>query len=139
MNALFTLLDFLTAMFVGNVWPLTLIFVALVILRQLREELSPIISNVVRGVANSAQSNATAYAIAIMFGLSASLSAFYDVFSGLDRAAFDALSVHQYLALVAKVMNPFIVAVLAYATQNKDRLTSKPPGDTKPPFPVPTQ
>jgi hypothetical protein len=101
------------------VWPLAFILVALFALRQAGEAIQPIASSIVKGVAQNAGSNATAYAIAIMFGLSASLSAFYDVFNELTKSAFDVLSFHQYLALWAKVANPFVVAVLAYATQNK--------------------
>ncbi len=114
------------------VWPLTFILVWLFILRAFKD--SQITNAIVGGVAKSAGSNATAYAIAIMFGLSASLSSFYDVFSQMDRASMDALSWHQYASMWAKVFNPFIVAVLAYATQNK--FTGGGLGGTKPPFPT---
>jgi hypothetical protein len=40
---------------------------------------------------------------------------------------------HQYLSLWAKVLNPFIVASLAYATK---AAPSRAPGTTNPPFPT---
>lgn len=101
------------------VWPLVVLLIALVVLRQIREDVRPIFVQVVNGVAQSAGSNAPAYAIAVLFGLSASMSAFVDVFKELNREAILAMSWHQYLVCWAKVFNPFIVAVLAYATQNK--------------------
>lgn len=117
------------------VWPLTFLLIALLVLRQVRDEVKPIFSSIVGGVAKSAGSNATAYAIAIMFGLSASLSAFYDVFSQLDAKALTDMSWHQYFSLWAKIGNPFIVAVLAYATQNK--FTGGGLSGTNPPLPSP--
>lgn len=98
---------------------LTGVVVFLVATRRIASDVRPIFVNVINGVATSAGSNATAYAIAIMFGLSASMSAFYDVFNSLDAQTLRLMSFHQYFALWAKVLNPFIVAVLAYATQNK--------------------
>lgn len=98
----------------------------LVIFHQLRERLNPIIAAVVSGLAKNAQTNATAYAIAFGFGLSASLSAFVDVFKDLSAAQATALSYHQYAALWAKVANPFIVAILAYATQSKFKQPTQP-------------
>jgi hypothetical protein len=114
------------------VWPLTFLLCALILVRMTKD--SPITNAIVGGVAKNAGSNATAYAIAFMFGLSASLSAFYDVFSQMDAKTFDQTSWHQYAALWAKCLNPFVVAVLAYATQNK--FTGGGLGGSKPPFPV---
>lgn len=101
------------------VWPLTVLLMFLIVLKQLRDDVRPIVRSIVTGLSANAQSNAPAYAIAIGFGLSASFSAFWDVFNQLDAASLVALSWHQYAALWTKVLNPFIVAVLAYATQNK--------------------
>lgn len=116
------------------VWPLTILLVALLVLRQVREEMKPIFSSIVGGLSKNAQSNATQYAIAIGFGLSASMSAFYDVFNDLTSTNLAAMSWHQYAALWTKVLNPFIVAVLAYATQSNFK---KPSNGTAPPFPPP--
>lgn len=110
------------------VWPMTMLLIVLLVVRKVESDLHPVFSSIVSGVAQNAGSNATAYAIAIMFGLSASLSAFYDVFYALDAAAWKVISWHQYAALWTKVANPFCVAVLAYATQNK----FTPPDPSKP-------
>ena len=111
-----------------------LIGIGLFALRRLTSDMRPIFVNIVGGVAKTAGSNATAYAIAIMFGLSASLSAFVDVFKDMDKTEMDVITWPQVLALIARVANPFIVAVLAYATQNK--FQPKPTGSTNPPFEV---
>ena len=101
------------------VWPLVVVLLGLFVLRRIRQNMDPIFDQVVSGVAKSARANAPAYAIAILFGLSASLSAFVDVFKEMNRDAILAMSWHQYLVCWAKVLNPFVVAILAYATQNK--------------------
>lgn len=114
------------------VWPLTILLMFLLVLQRAASRLDPIFGSIVDGVSKNAGSNAVAYAIAIGFGLSASISAFVEVFSQMDKDAFKALSLHQYLVQWCKVGNPFIVAVLAYATQNK----FVPKGSTTtPPFP----
>jgi hypothetical protein len=118
------------------VWPLAFILVFLIALRQFRNDARPIVSGIITGLSANATRNATQYAIAIGFGLSASLSAFYDVFNDLSAANLSAISWHQYAALWAKIANPFIVAVLAYATQSN--FGPKPPtstGTTTPPIP----
>ncbi len=116
-------------------WPLVLLFVGVMVANRLSRDMRPIFVNIVGGVAKQAGSNASAYAIAIMFGLSASLSAFVDVFKDITPDKFHELGFLQFLALCAKVLNPFIVAVLAYATQNK--FNGGGLGGTKPPFPEP--
>lgn len=100
------------------VWPLAFMLLVLVITRQFFQDVRPIFVSVVNGVAKDAQSNARAYAIAILFGLSASFSAFWDVFHSLDSTSLAAMSWHAYFALWTKVLNPFIVAILAYATKS---------------------
>lgn len=99
---------------------------ALIVTRRLASDFRPIVTNVISGVAQDAQSNARAYAVAILFGLSASFSAFWDVFHALDSASLLAMSWHQYFALWTKVLNPFIVAILAYATKSEFKGVSKP-------------
>lgn len=119
------------------IWPLVALLAFSIAIRKVANDVRPIFVNVVDGVAKSASSNAQAYAIAIMFGLSASLSAFYDVFSQMDAKAFSEMTWHQYLAAWSKVLNPFCVAILAYATQNKFVAPPPKPGTTNPPFPPP--
>lgn len=112
------------------VWPMTVILMGLFGLKWAENSLRPVFSSFAAGVAQNASTNATFYMMAMLFGLSASLSAFYDVFSQLDDKAFTGLTLHQYAALWAKVLNPFIVAVLAYTRDSgKDKRTA-----TNPPF-----
>jgi hypothetical protein len=120
------------------VWPLCLTLIILVVLRKVEAQLSPIVIAMTQGVAGQAKNRATDYAKAMMFGLSASLAAFYDLFSQLDVSSFHHMSLHQYLALWAKVANPFVVAVLAYATQS-GATPSKTPTVSTPPFPPSNQ
>lgn len=120
------------------VWPLCVVLIILAVLRKVEAQLNPIVVAMTQGVANQARARAMDWAKAFGFGLSASLAAFYDLFSQLDINAFHGMSVHQYLALWAKVANPFVVAVLAYATQSNagGTFTGAPkPTTTTPPFP----
>lgn len=103
----------------SSVWPMTVLLMFLLTLWRVQQDVRPIFIAVRDGVAREAGSNAAAYAIAILFGLTASASAFIDVFQHLDAASLAAMSWHQYATLWVKVLNPFFVAVLAYATQNK--------------------
>jgi hypothetical protein len=100
------------------VWPLSFILVALFVLHTLREEFRPLVKPLIGGLSQSFATNSTQVAIAIAFGLSASLSAFYDAFSEMASKDLAALSYHQYFAIWSRVLNPFLVAILAYATQN---------------------
>lgn len=115
------------------VWPLSFILCFLFVLRKVEADVRPIVTGVVTGLAGDATHNAKQWGIAVMFGLSASLAAFYDVFSELGTKDLAALSWHQYAAYWTKVLNPFIVAVLAYVTQSnfKPKATT-----TNPPFPA---
>lgn len=116
------------------VWPLTFLLIMLIVLRNVRDDVKPIVNSVVGGLTQDAARNAKQYAIAIGFGLSASIAAFVDVFKDLDAAGVQALGWHQYATLWAKCLNPFIVAVLAYATQSNFKPA---PTVTKPLSPTP--
>jgi len=111
--------------------PLCALLAVLVAARRLSSDIRPIFVNVVTGVAKSAQNNAMVYALALLFGLTASFSAFIDVFKDMTSQALNAMSWHQYAVAWVKVLNPFCVAIIAYFT--------KPPaigsGGTNPPFP----
>lgn len=121
------------------IWPLVFIVTMLVMSRRLSADLRPIFVNIVGGVAKGAQSNALAYGIALLFGISASLSAFVDVFKEMDSAKLAAMSWHQYAVCWAKIANPFCIAILAYATQNNFKgggINLTPKLDTNPPIPT---
>lgn len=118
------------------VWPLTLLLMFLFVMQRAAQRLDPIFGGIVDGVAKNAGSNAVAYAIALGFGFSASISAFIEVFSSMDAESLKNISWHQYMVQWCKVANPFVVAVLAYATQNK--FVAKPGSSTTtPPFITP--
>lgn len=126
-------MNIVTETLASAVWPLAFILVSLVVLHNLRETLSPVITALMAGLAKQAQTNAGAWAIAIGFGLSASLAAFYDVFSQLDYVTQKGMSGWQLAALFAKVLNPFVVAMLARLTMQKPVGST---GLTVPPFPT---
>ena len=89
--------------------PLFVALILLFILRRADAVVQPIVVNVVTGIAKQAQSNALAYGLAIGYGLSASLQAL----------AEQATILHWLvIAAFAKVANPFIVAMLAYAAKS---------------------
>ncbi len=117
----------------GTVWPLAMLLGILVIFWHLRETLKPVVHGTVEGLARNAQKQATSYAIAFGFGVSASLVALIDVFRELTVERAASLSYWQMCAMFAQIANPFVVAVLAYATQQH---RSPPPSTaTQPPFP----
>lgn len=126
--------DLLTMPVPPMVWPLVFLLVVLVGAHTARETLTPIIENMTKALAIQAQNNAVAVMMAILFGLSASLSAFYDLFSQLTKTDLNLMSWHQYAALWTKILNPFVVAVLAYATQNKFKTVGTSTGNTTPPI-----
>lgn len=100
--------------------PLVVLLVVLLGLHAVRETVNPLFAGIVAGLAKHAQINAPAYGMAILFGLSASLSAFWDVFHSMTKQQFYDMSWHAYMANWCKVLNPFIVAALAYCTKPKE-------------------
>ena len=113
----------------SGVWLMVFMLIGLLALRQLRADLKPIFTNIIDGVAKNAGRNSVAYATAIAFGLSASLSAWVDAFKELSSAQAAQMSAWQFSAIFANILNPFIVAMLAYAYRNqpKDGTTTTPP------------
>lgn len=111
-------------------WPLVVMVGLLFILRKVETTVNPIVESVVRGVASSATGNALTYGLAIGYGLSASLQSLSE----------QATLLHwPIIAALAKVVNPCIVAMLAFAA--KSDLTGKapkPPGSTVSTAPFPT-
>ncbi len=108
---------------------LAFLLIILFAMHRLRETVNPLVLGIVGGLANHAAANAPAYGMALLFGLSASLSAFYDVFSQVTKSDAALMSWWQLAALLAKILNPAIVASLAYATQSKFKQGNLPPHD----------
>jgi len=112
------------------VWPLIVLLILLIIIRKIESTINPIVVNVVNGLANQAGSNALTYGLMIGYGLSASL----------QSLAEQATILHWVtLAAMAKVINPCIVAMLAFAAKNDLGIARKLPpankaGETTPPF-----
>lgn len=121
-----------TSDFVNFVWPLCFLLVALIVLRKVEAEVKPIVTSVVTGVAQGAQKNAMIYAMAGCYGISASLMAFSEVFGTLGHDEWAVMTWHEYAGLWAKVLNPFLIAALAYMRQPGTKDT----GGTNPPIPT---
>lgn len=119
------------------VWPLTFLVVALYVFKRLQTDLSPVVTSMVSSLAQQVAKHSLLFAVAIMFGLSSSLTAFYEVFQTIDDATAKSLSIYQFLALAAKCANPFIGGFLGYAL-GKGVMDAKPvtqDGRTNPPHP----
>lgn len=61
------------------VWPMTFLLIALIILRQIRDDVRPIFRAMVDPLTKQAQTNAVAWAIGIMLGIQSSLGALKEV------------------------------------------------------------
>lgn len=90
------------------IWPLSFVLVALFVLRKVEEEIRPLVRNVVGGVAKNAQQYALMYAMAFIYASAASLQALGEVATQFGWI---------YVAAAAKVLQPGIVAVIAYVTK----------------------
>lgn len=97
----------------GLFWIASGVLLALLVAHRVREQLNPVVANLVTGLSEQAKNNAADIGRAMLFGLSASLAAWYDCFSQVDSVTLRGMSAFQLSALFAKVANPFIVAFLA--------------------------
>lgn len=109
------------------VWPLSFILIALILLRQLRDDVHPIFVGMVGSLAKQSSNNAVAWAVGIMMGLLGSLEALGEV----------AQQMHWlYLAAFAKVLQPGLAAIVSYIMASPSQ---KPPAPlssiSNPPFP----
>ena len=90
-------------------WPLACLLVALLALRQVREDTRPVVRAVSAGLAQHAQRYALAYAMATLYGAAASLQALAEVAQQLGWV---------HVAAAAKVIQPGAVAVIAYVSRS---------------------
>jgi len=118
------------------VWPLTFLVIALFLLRKVEAQVNPIVVGIVSGVSINAKQYALMYAMALLYASAASLQALGEV----------AASFHWvYVAAFAKVLQPGLVAVIAYVTKPPQFTQAKPDapaivapaGATASPFPPP--
>lgn len=119
-------MDFLAANSV--VWPLTVLLIALFILRRVEAEVAPIVSGMIGGLAQQSAKNAANWAMALLMASAASCQALGEVATDLGW---------NYAAAAAKVMQPGLVAVIAFIMRSP--AASNPTGNTNPPFPLGTK
>lgn len=115
------LLDFLAEFFGANIWPLSFLLVAFVILRQVGDEVSPIFKGITAALASQSKQNALAWAMAMMLGTVASLQAVVEVAAQMHWV---------YVGAFAKVLQPGLAAIIAYITKSPLNQPTKP--DEKP-------
>lgn len=108
------------------VWPLCFLFIALLVLRQLKEDVRPIFV----GMVGTLQVQSSKYAFAWMFALLtatlASLQALQEVAQQLHWI---------YIGVIAKVMQPGLAVLVAYGRQGPNPPANGSTGGTNPPFP----
>lgn len=103
------------------VWPLAFIFVALFVLRKVGNDIQPIVSGVIGGVAKNATQHALGYAMACILA----------VLSGLEALGEVAAQFHWiYVVAAAKIMTPMLATVIAYLTKPPQFTQAAP--DTSP-------
>ncbi len=103
------------------VWPLTLLLIALFVLRQVESDMRPIVTGMIGGLASQSQKNAVKWAMGILMASAASCQALGEVATDLGWT---------YAAALAKVLQPGLVAVIAYVMRSPNE-----PAQTQPPFP----
>lgn len=104
------------------IWPLVTLLLILIFLWRIEKELKPVVNGVIVGLASNAQQKAIIYAMGTMYAMAASLQALGEVATGFGWLG---------LAAFAKVAQPGVVAIIAYANKMPD-LTKT--GVTVPPF-----
>ena len=105
-------------------WPLTFLICALYLLHHLREDIRPIVHGVIDSLGKQAGRNAIIWTMALMYACAASLQALAEVATQLQWL---------YLAAAAKVLQPGIVAVIAYVNKAPSPAEPTAPQETKEP------
>lgn len=111
------------------VWPLTMIFIVLMILRAIGDDLKAFTRWVAVTVGSQASKQAMFYVIAIGFGMQAFGTGFYDNFWPLDPPEMAKLGWWQVLAAVLKSMSFAIGIMVGYALKDRNNET-KPDATT---------
>ena len=120
------LIDTLLEILAFNIWQLSFILIALIILKRIKDDIRPIFIGMVTPLTKQAQTNAVAWAVGIMLGTLASMGALVEVASQMGWV---------YVAIACKVSSPFLATIVALIKQSP---TTLPPssGNTQPPFPT---
>lgn len=106
------------------VWPLAFLLIALLILRQLKEDVRPIFVSMLGSLHQHSARNAVAWAFAIMTATLASLQALQEVASQMGWV---------YVQVTAKVLQPGLAVLVAYGRPSPVGGIQTPTGTT-PPF-----
>lgn len=103
---------------------------ALVVLRQVKHTIGPIVQGMSLTLRVQAQRYAMAWALATMYAAAASLQALGEVAASLHWV---------YVAAFAKVTQPAVVAIIAFVNKAPDEIATSPKATpTNPPFPAST-
>lgn len=105
------------------IWPLSFILIALILLRQLREDVRPIFRGMVGTLADQSSRNAVAWSLGLMMGTLGSLQALSEVAHQMEW---------KYLEAFAKVLQPGLAAIVSYIMASP---AQKPPIVVSPPVP----
>lgn len=106
------------------VWPITVLLFALLVLRKVEEEVKPIVSGMIGGLAAKSARNAENWALAALMASAASCQALGEVASDLGW---------NYVAAAAKVLQPGLVAVIAFVMRSPAQSVTNPPFPPKNP------
>ena len=109
------------------VWPLCFLLIALLCLKQVRDDIRPIFRGIVGGLAVKAQSNSVAWAIGLMMASLGSMQALVEV----------AKQMHwPYVEAFAMIATPFLAGLVTYSM--KSPLTNSAPTVTVEKDKIPT-
>lgn len=100
------------------IWPLAFLLVALLVVRQIRDEMKPVARAVVDGLAKHGARHSLAYAMAILYATAASLQALADVARDMGWL---------YVEAFAKVVQPGAVAIIAFVRPSPAESGTRPP------------
>lgn len=110
-------------------WPLIILLIVLLVLWRLEKEMKPVVTGVMTGLANNAKQKALLYAMGALYFLAASLQSLGEVSTQFEWV---------HVAAFAKVIQPGIVAIIAYVTKPPQITQATPDAKTTPPFPPTT-
>lgn len=108
------------------VWPLAGVLVVLFIFRQFREDIDPIMKNMITTLAGQAPRYAIIWSFALLTATLASLQALQEVAQQMHWV---------YIGALAKIMQPGLAVLVAYGRPAP--APAAPNGQTQPPFPQP--
>ncbi len=106
-------------------WPLIFLLITLVCLWRVEKEMKPVVTGVITGLATNAAQKALLYAMGALYFAAASLQALGEVSTSFGWV---------HVAAFAKVLQPGVVAIIAYVTKPPAISQANP---TPPPAPQP--